>query len=61
MGLITKARNLRDETIKNYPELKEDVIGLYQLMLDEIEEGNSIINEIEAFEASIEDLINEKM
>jgi hypothetical protein len=61
MGLITKARNLRDETIKNHPELKEDVIGLYQLMLDEIEEGNSINNEIEAFEASIEDLINENM
>ena len=58
MGLITKARNLRDETIKKHPELKEDVIGLYQLMLDEIEEGNSINNEIEAFEASIEDLIN---
>ena len=61
MGLITKARNLRDETIKKYPELREDVIGLYQLMLDEIEEGNSINNEIEAFEASIEDLINENM
>lgn len=61
MGLITKARNLRDETIKKHPELKEDVIGLYQLMLDEIEEGNSINNEIEAFEASIEDLINENM
>ena len=61
MRLITKARNLRDKTIKNHPELKEDVIGLYQLMLDEIEEGNSINNEIEAFEASIEDLINEKM
>ena len=61
MGLITKARNLRDRTIKNHPELKEDVIGLYQLMLDEIEEGNSINNEIKAFEASIEDLINENM
>ena len=44
MGLITKARNLRDETIKKHPELKEDVIGLYQLMLDEIEEGNNINN-----------------
>ena len=61
MGLITKARNLRDGTIKNHPELKEDIIGLYQLILDEIEEGNSINNEIEAFEASIEDLINENM
>ena len=61
MGLITKARNLRDKTIKEHPELKEDVIGLYQLMLDEIDEGSSINNEIEAFEASIEDLINENM
>ena len=59
MGLMKRPRELRDKTIAEYPHLKDEVNELYQLMLDEIEDGSSIIMEIDTFEASIEDLIED--
>ena len=43
--------------IKEHPELKDNVEDLFQLMLDEIEEGGSISHEIELFYASCKDLL----
>jgi hypothetical protein len=47
------------EVIKNYPELKEDVIGLYILCQSEIEEGGSPDHEIQLCLEDIRQLIEE--
>jgi hypothetical protein len=47
------------ETIEKYPNLKEEIMDLYQLCLDEIDEGGSIENECYLCEDSIKQLIEE--
>ena len=47
------------ETIEKYPNLKEDIMNLYQLCLCEIEEGGSIESEIYSCENDIKQLIEE--
>jgi hypothetical protein len=46
-----------EQKCKEHPELKEEIKDLYQLALDEIEEGNSLQNEIHLCYESINDLI----
>lgn len=47
------------EKMNQYPELRSDIRDLYQLCLDEIEEGGSESHEIDLCINSINDLIND--
>jgi hypothetical protein len=47
------------ETSSKYPHLKEEIYDLWQLCIDEIEEGSSIENECSLCENSIDDLIDD--
>lgn len=49
------------EKIKLYPELKSQIISLFQLCLDEIEEGGSKENEIHLCISDIQETINESL
>jgi len=44
------------EFISNYPEHKKEANDMFQLCLDQIEDGESEQNEIEACKYAIEDL-----
>ena len=54
------AKQFRDEFLAKHPQLKDDVMGLYQLMLDEIDEGESETNEVSLFVNACEDLLTEE-
>jgi hypothetical protein len=56
---MKKVLEFKNEFINKHPSLKEDVEDLYQLMLDEIDSGESVVNEINLFISSCEDLIEE--
>ena len=45
--------------IKDYPELKGEILDYYQLAMDEIDEGGSPTNEMSLCISSINDLIEE--
>jgi hypothetical protein len=47
------------EYINKYPELKHEILDIYTLCLDEIEEGSPVQHEVELGLSSLEDLINE--
>lgn len=47
-----------DEQIWLYPEYKSEIMELYQLCLDEIEEGGSVENECSLCQSSIIELIH---
>lgn len=47
------------EKCMEHPELKDQIMDYYELALSEIEEGNSVSNEIKAAINSINDLIND--
>lgn len=49
------------KAIKEYPELKSSIMSLFQLCLDEIEEGGSRTHEIELCVNDIEENINESL
>lgn len=56
-------QNLRPfikEKVQQYPSLKEEIIDLYQLCLDEIAEGGSEMNEVELCISEINNLIESK-
>lgn len=56
-------QNLRPfikEKVQQYPSLKEEIIDLYQLCLDEISEGGSEMNEVELCISEINNLIESK-
>ena len=59
--LINSARILRDKTIDEHPELKNEVLDLFSLMLTEISDGESTVNEVSLFENSIQELLDENM
>jgi hypothetical protein len=46
------------ETIEKHPTLEEEVMDLYQLCLDEIEQGGSTQHEIYSCMSSIDDLVD---
>ncbi len=45
------------EQIVKYPSLKQQIIELYELAITEIEDGNSVDNEIYLCEEGIKELI----
>lgn len=45
------------EKIKEFPQLEEDIMDIYQLASDEIEEGGSAYNECQIAESEILALI----
>jgi len=45
------------EAIRNRPELEDDIMDIYQLCLDEIEEGSSPANEVQLALNSLSELI----
>ena len=47
------------EKINQYPNLKEEIIDLYSLCLDEIDEGGSEQSEVDSCISDINDLIEE--
>lgn len=47
------------ENANHYPHLKDEIYDLYELCLDEIEQGESVAHEIELCINSIEQLIEE--
>lgn len=49
-----------NKTIEEHPDLKDEILDLYQLCLDEIEQGGSEQNEIYLCQSSIEELLNDK-
>lgn len=49
------------EKIKLHPELKSEIISVFQLCLDEIEEGGSRQHEIDLCITDIEQTINESL
>lgn len=53
------ARNFKKEFIINHPQHEEQVNDSFQLMLDEIEEGESEMNEVNHFISSCDDLLIE--
>lgn len=55
---IENAKKFRQEFIAEHPQLKDDVNDLFQLMLDEIEEGASVDNEVILFIGSCGDLLD---
>jgi hypothetical protein len=54
---IKRATEFGREFIKAHPEFKDEILDLYQLMKDEIEEGGSTEHEIDLFIGSCEDLL----
>jgi len=49
-----------NECINKYPRLRGEILGFYELCLDEIEAGESRENEISLCYGSIKDLIEEE-
>jgi len=56
--MLEQVKQFKDQFIKEHPETKENVEDLFQLMLDEIEEGGSIFGEIQSFYSSCDELIS---
>jgi hypothetical protein len=52
-------QNTCSEYIDKYPELKQEILDIYTLCLDEIEEGGSVQHEISLGMTDLEELINE--
>jgi hypothetical protein len=52
-------QNKCSEYINKYPELKNEILDIYTLCLDEIEEGGSVQHEISLGLSDLEELINE--
>ena len=46
----------KTDFIKNYPEYEDEVIGLFDLCIMEIEEGGSIEHEFDLFQQACEQL-----
>ncbi len=57
---IENVRVFAVEAIKDFPHLKEEIKGLWSLMLSEIEEGGSIHHECDLCIQSITDLITDE-
>lgn len=56
--MLTKAISFKKDFITKHPHTKDDVEDFFQLMLDEIECGESPSNEYEHFIQACEDLLD---
>lgn len=59
-GSVNSFRDFNEyarKRIEQYPELKQDIVDLYYLTKEEIEDGNSEQNEVSLGYQSVEDLI----
>ena len=54
---LEQAKEFKNDFIKNHPEHEFSVNDFYQLMLDEIEAGESLENEVSLFIKSCNDLL----
>jgi uncharacterized UPF0160 family protein len=52
-------RTFIKEKIQQYPNLKEEILDLFSLCLDEIDEGGSEQSEVDSCISDINDLIEE--
>lgn len=59
MTTVEELKVYVQEKIAEYPELKGQIMDLFQLCLDEIEDGASVMNEIHLCVCDIEDSIEE--
>lgn len=57
---LKQLRDYARTCIERRPDLKSDIIELYQLCLDEIEEGGSREHEISLCQSDIEQLMEEE-
>ena len=57
MTQIEKAKSDAFEVINIYPQLEADINEAYEMMLDEIEAGESEDNEVEHFYSRVSNLI----
>lgn len=57
---MEELRKLVLETIKKYPNLKEQISDLLQLCIDEIEEGGSRQHEIDLCRGEIQYLVDQQ-
>jgi hypothetical protein len=57
---ISQLKQFAINSIKENPNLKDQIVSLYQLALDEVEEGGSEEHECQLAERDILDLINDK-
>jgi hypothetical protein len=60
MEQIKQAQAFAKEFIGKHPQHKEEVEDFLQLMIDEIEQGESPDNELRLFEGACEDLLTEE-
>ena len=56
---LQEFKNQIKKEIEENPNLKEEILDLYQLAIDEIDEGGSATHEIELCQESIKQLIDE--
>jgi hypothetical protein len=61
MQTIEELQKYVHEKIKLYPELKSEIVSLFQLCLDEIEEGGSREHEIDLCITDIDQTIDESL
>ena len=61
MQTIEELQKYVQEKIKLYPELKSEIVSLFQLCLDEIEEGGSREHEIDLCITDIDQTIDESL
>ena len=57
--MLSRAKNYALEFIEKNPEHKDEVNDLFQLMRDNIEEGDSVEKEIDDFISACDDLLIE--
>ena len=57
---MTTTKELRvyaQEQIEKFPNLKKDIVGLFNLCVNEIDEGGSVEHEVQLCHSEIEQLI----
>jgi hypothetical protein len=60
MSRLSRAVEYGNEFMKKHPEHKAEVLDLFQLMKDEIEEGGSVEHEMDLFIGACGDLLIEE-
>ena len=54
-----EAKELYFDTLLQYPEVRDEIEGLYQLFLDEVEAGESEVHELDLFVNALDELTEE--
>lgn len=60
MTTLTQLREEVRELTKTHPDLKSEILGYYELCMDEISEGGSETHEVNLCSRSIQELLEEK-